>query len=86
MSWFGEAVQAVSAVGSVLSGFGTAKEALKPAPKPQPIPKPKEAAVMPMADPMAGRYAAQRRIAARSGTRSDSFLVDKSGKSGNKLG
>lgn len=67
---------AVSAIGSLLGGFGAAKGALQKAPAPTPIPEPKEPAVMPVPDDKAAMDARRKQIAAiqgRSG-RESTFL------------
>ncbi len=81
-----EAVKAIAAVGSLLSGYGAVKSAAKEAPKPPPIPTPKPAAVMPVADDISARYAAQRKLARRAGKRSDTFLTERGGSRSSKLG
>lgn len=69
---------AVSAVGSLLGGFGAAKGAVKSAPAPTPLPEPKPVPVMPEPDDAASQLARRKRIAeiqGRSG-RESTFLSD----------
>ena len=68
-TWF---IPAVTAGSALLGAIGTAKTAFgdKPEAPPQ-IPETKP----PAADPMAARYAQQRKTAARAGSRRETFLA-----------
>jgi len=78
MGGIAEVFQAVSAVGSLLGGFGAAKGATQKAPAPAPIPEPKEPAVMPLPNDQAAAAARRKQIASiqgRSG-RESTFLSE----------